>query len=98
VKTYKLEVLDNNKKKVGEYGGKEIITEEIVKDLLIIRLPFTPMSEELDDEKSLFNVQLKEFIQKLVQLRKNDVFGDKGIFIVPKDVEFMKLVEEKESE
>ena len=95
MKTYKLEVLDKNRKKVGEYNGNEIITEEIVKNLIVIRLPFIPLTEEINDEKSLFNLQLKEFIQKLVVLRENNIFGNKGIFIVPKDVEFMKLIEEK---
>ena len=89
--TYKLLALNANKEAIGEYSGGEIITEEIVDKVLVIRLPFTPFDEEVNDPNSLFNKQLGQFINTLNTLKEEGAFGDKKLFIVPKNVEFMNL-------
>ena len=85
---YKLTILDSNKRELGKYSGKNIESEELFENCLIIRLPFDFTDEELDNTTSLFRKQLTEFI---LSLKSNDKLKDKMVYVVPKSVCFMKL-------
>ena len=89
-KTYKVETLDAEKNVVGVFNNKNIESEEILDGCLIIRFPFDFTEEELNDEKSLFVKNTKQFIANLIESGK---LGDKMVFVIPQKIEFMRLVE-----
>jgi len=89
-KTYRVETLDAEKKVVGVFKNKNIESEAILDNCLIIRFPFDFTEDELNDEKSLFVKNTKQFIANLIE---SGELGDKMVFVIPEKVQFMKLVE-----
>lgn len=89
-KTYKVETLNSKKEVVGTFNNKNIESEEILDDCLIIRFPFNFTEEEMNDKNSLFVKNAKQFIANLI---KSGKLGKRMVFIIPEKVEFMRLVQ-----
>ena len=88
---YKLKLLDINEKEIGIYKGNKVVTEEILENCFIIRMPFDFSDNDLrNDPNAPFVRNMSDFIKKLMDSGK---LQNKTIFVVPKTVQFMELEE-----
>lgn len=89
---YKLKLLNSKKEEIAEYHGKQVVTEEILDNCFIVRMPFDFTEHDMkSDPDSPFVRSMSDFIH---QLSEAGALEGKNIFVVPRQVEFMKLEEE----
>jgi hypothetical protein len=95
-KIYKLKILNKNKNQIGTFQGKKLITQEIMKDCLIVKLPYDFTMEDTW-KNSLRTSEVVMFVEKIKEIMLEKKI-DKTLFVVPKSAEFFELEEVDEVE